>query len=364
MAKKLLIFIDGLNYNVAMEHFPLVAEGKCIPVRPGIGFSNNIYPEMLCGLTPDDIGYFNEWSPSGLKVRKRILRILDIFRSYPYINAGIRKIIMRKLFRLDFANIPFRYTGLFLPQGSHKFSDLPKTSILHEYDYSIKDAIDSGKKRRERDFKILNDLEVNLENENTFISLLDLDHTSHVFGTRSKEVIEHLHEVSEKLSKIVSRFTEFDELNEVYLFSDHGMVDVEKEIDFKIEDVFGFMSPSTYLYFVDSTYVRIWIYDESLREEMKIWLDKQDYGKLVEADERAEFGLTNPDFGHLVFRLNEGNMFVPNFYGGRVNKAMHGYSPDLDSQQAIFWSNKEVNNYPLPKTSQEIYSFLKICHEG
>jgi hypothetical protein len=50
-------------------------------------------------------------------------------------------------------------------------------------------------------------------------------------------------------------------------------------------------------------------------------------------------------------------MFLPNFYGGRPVKAMHGYDSKLESQQAMFYTN--IPEISLPKNSADVYRFLK-----
>ena len=58
----LLIFIDSLPYSYA-ENFvkKIDSSYQLSEVTPGAGFSNNIYAEIVTGLSPDQIGYFNEW---------------------------------------------------------------------------------------------------------------------------------------------------------------------------------------------------------------------------------------------------------------------------------------------------------------
>lgn len=358
----LLVFVDGLNYDVANDYLNFVNKNNSSVVTPGIGFSNNIYPEMLCGTNPDEIGYFNEWSPrnKGTKQTNSMLKFLDILRFNKYLNAGLRKIILKKIFKLDFANIPFRYVHLFKPQGSHQFRDLPDDSLLNKYNFEIYDAFETGLKRRIRDFKIIEDLEGSmLPQRNYFLSLLDLDHTSHVFGTRSIEVQDHLKVIEQKLKLIFEKFINLNPTGQIFLFSDHGMVDVNKGVRFDIEKHLGRMDVNKYLYFVDSTYARIWIKDNKIESQLVKYLKSRNYGKIVSQEERITHGLSNKEFGDYIFRANEGVMFVPNFYGGRINKAMHGYDSKLPSQKAIFVdvldkysSNKKPNN------SKGIFSFL------
>lgn len=367
MRKILLVFIDGLNFDLAIKKMKVLENASNSRVVPGIGFSNNIYPEMLCGTNPDEIGYFNEWSPNK-EVKKKLpyyLIWLDIFRRSLYINAGIRKIILKKIFKLDFSNIPFKYAHYFKPQGSHQFRDLAGDNILNRYNFEIYDAVETGQERGKRDGFIIDELENNLSNENYLLSLLDCDSISHTTGTESDQLLAHINYLDNRLEKLFSKFIGLNPENEIYLFSDHGMVDVSQVINFNIEKFFGPMNKDKYLYFIDSTYMRVWVKDKSLLSKFKEYLSNQKFGELLSEVQREEFGLTNREFGDFIFRGNEGVMFVPNFYGGRVNKAMHGYDSYLNSQNSIFSKidfNKTVLN--LPTTSKEIYSYLhKACDE-
>jgi hypothetical protein len=363
MKNKLFVFIDGLQYEKGISKLSFLNEENSNRITPGIGFSNNIYPEMLCGKNPDEMGYFNEWSPHFKKNKKLsfVFRFLDMFRGNLYINAGIRKIILKKFFKIDYANIPFKYCHYFKPQGSHQFRDLPGDSLLNEYGFKIYDAFETGLKRRIRDFSIIDKLSNDLKDgDNYFLSLLDLDHSCHVFGSNSVEVDNHLAMIDSKLTILFDDFMKLDAENEIYLFSDHGMVDVHKDVFFDIESHIGNMHEDEYFYFVDSTYVRIWVFNNEKEDKILNYLNSRDYGGIVSSSEREKFGLTNKDFGDLIFRANEGIMLAPNFYGGRSVKAMHGYDSSLPSQKAIFSKiNNNNNSLTLPSNSKGIYSYLK-----
>ena len=172
----------------------------------------------------------------------------------------------------------------------------------------------------------------------------------------------------EQFYEICDRFTDrklfkVNSENEIYLFSDHGMCDVTKLVDFDIERKFGRMNERKYLYFIDSTYLRVWVKDESLMEDFRDYLANQEFGELLTENQRSDFGLVSREFGDFIFRGKEGVMFVPNFYGGRANKAMHGYDSYLQSQNSIFSNITKRNTHlEMPKTSKGMYHFLKkIC---
>jgi len=358
----LLVFIDGLQYDLAVGKMNILKNAQNSRIIPGIGFSNNIYPEMLCGVNPDEIGYFNEWSPreNTEKVLPFYLRILDVFRNNLYINAGIRKIILRKMFKKDFSNIPFKYAHYFKAQGSHNFRDLPGNNILHDYGFDIYDAVETGFGVGKRDDFIIGKLDNEMEQKNYLLSLVDLDNIAHIYGTTSDNFLNHINNLDKRLQKLFEKYIKLNPKNEIYLFSDHGMVDVHKVINFDIEQEFGEMREDKYLYFIDSTYLRVWIKDKSLTKKFEQYLSTREFGKLLSQEQRKEFGLTNKKFGDFIFRANEGIMFVPNFYGGRANKAMHGYDSYLKSQNAIFSKiDTNINISKLPNRSKEIYFYLK-----
>jgi len=358
----LIVFIDGLQYDEAITELSFINKENSVPVTPGIGFSNNIYPEILCGLTPDDIGYFNEWYPvenvGNKTMLYKVLPILDIFRKNIYTNAGIRKLILTKVFKLNFANIPFKYAYYFKPQGSHNFRDLPCNSLLKKYKFHIYDSTEENKKIGFRDKAIVEKLLQDMKhNQSYFLALVDLDNISHIYGVDSREYSNHLSFINNVLQKIFDRFVGLDDSNEIYLFSDHGMANVINIIDFDIEKYFGAMDFKRYLYFLDSTYLRVWIKDKSMYRPMYEYLSNLHFGTLLTNDVREKFGVTNKKFGDFIFRANEGFMFVPNFFGGRPLKAMHGYDSYLKSQKAVFASI--LGKKPgMTMLSREIHKFL------
>ena len=366
MRKVLLVFIDGLQYDLAVNKLKILRNANNSRVIPGIGFSNNLYPEMLCGTNPDEIDYFNEWSPIKGKRDKLpfYLRWLDVFRGNLYLNAGIRKIILRKIFKLDFANIPFKYAHYFRPQGSHNFRDLSGNNILHDYGFNIYDSVETSEKVGKRDDYIISKLDKDLGQENYLLSLVDLDNIAHIYGVDSEDFANHLKNLDNKLEALFEKFRQLDKRNEVYLFSDHGMVNVSKVVNFGIEEHFGVMDESKYLYFVDSTYMRVWVKDKNLLGDFKEYLLDLEFGELLSEGQRKDFGLTNRAFGDFIFRGNEGVMFVPNFYGGRANKAMHGYDSYIESQNAIFSKiDLNGNDFSMPTNSKQIFHYLtKVCN--
>ena len=290
MKSTLLIFIDGLQFDSAVRNLKVLNKAKTSKLTPGIGFSNNIYPEMLCGTNPDQIGYFNEWSPVKGKSAYLpwYLRILDIFRFSVYINAGIRKIILNKLFKKNFSNIPFKYVHFFSPQGSHNFRDLEGNNLLHKKNFIIFDAAESPLGLGKKDNFTFEKIDSFIQNRNYLISLVDLDNIAHVYGTKSQNYKNHLNFLDLKINNLIKSFRLTNPDNQIFLFSDHGMVDVKSCIDFNIEKKFGPMDCDKYLYFIDSTYLRVWSRDTKFLSKIEDYLLEKDFGEIINEKERKE----------------------------------------------------------------------------
>ena len=57
------------------------------------------------------------------------------------------------------------------------------------------------------------------------------------------------------------------------------------------------MSEDKYLYFIDSTYMRVWVKNKNMMKEFEEYLSTREFGELLTEQQRKEFGLTNREFG-------------------------------------------------------------------
>lgn len=357
----LLIFIDGLSHSLANERLTILEGATVYPITPGVGFSNNLYPEMLSGQTPDEIGYFNEWSPAidAPKALPAYLRLADAFRHNLYLNAGFRKIFLQRLMKRNFANIPFKSAHYFQQEGSHNFRDL-KSGLLKDYDFDIFDAVEMKARVGLRDGLAIEAAESKMRNANTLVSLVDLDNIAHINGLHSTRFSDHISLLNGRINALIARFLTANPDGRVFIFSDHGMSDVTTAVNLDIEAVLGQMELGKYLYFLDSTFLRIWTKNPSIESAATEFLRKFEYGDIVSQDERIEYGISNPQFGDIIYRAKEGVLFLPNFYGARHVKAMHGYDSRLASQTAFIASMRgEASTSHTPCRSRDVYSYLK-----
>ena len=158
----------------------------------------------------------------------------------------------------------------------------------------------------------------------------ELDKVGHKFGTKGKEIISAIKKIDRKLEK-----QNFD-----LIFSDHGMIDIEKIVSVpRIKDCF-----------IDSDMARYWGEKEEL-EKIKKELPLKD-GKIV--------NWNNKMYGQLIFVANPGILILPNFWQGHEEvKAMHGYFGKHEEMKGIYilrknGKRKDINAKDLHQILQEI----------
>lgn len=160
------------------------------------------------------------------------------------------------------------------------------------------------------DFCIKKPLHDSKEIEYEYIG--ELDKISHEFGTRSRETINAIKRIDEKLSK-----EEFD-----IIFSDHGMIDIKKIIKVPVSENC----------FIDSDMARYWGNDEEL-EEIREKLPIKE-GKIIDWKDKS--------YGDLIFIVKPGILILPNYWqGNKEVGAMHGYYGDNKELNGIYIIKKQ-----------------------
>lgn len=368
MTGKLIIFIDSLPYSVLKREKNLYLSniGNITPVQPGLGYSLNVYAELFAGLTPDEAGFFNKWMPKRDVQEKSFndyfFRFLDYSRVNTLLSRGLHIIYAKATGRGNLANIPFSYLKYFEKKGANFiFFSKEFPTIFNEFSLEMsisplfKEKIgENDKQAFEKALKKVNN------GKNLFIMFGDLDGISHVYGLESDQYKNHILSLDQMCQKIVKEFKRKNgDDSEIIIFSDHGMASVNEGIELNLERIFGKVGVDRYLYFLDSTFLRLWIRDTSLKSDIEEYLKSLKKGILLDDDLRLRYGVTNRAFGDYLFLLNEGKVFFPGFMGGRLVKAMHGYQPELESQAGIFIHSKENKRATTPNTAKMIYKYLK-----
>ncbi len=158
----------------------------------------------------------------------------------------------------------------------------------------------------------------------------ELDDLAHKYGTKSREVIEVIKKIDKKIS----------EMKWDLIFSDHGMVDVDKTLSV----------PITKNCFIDSDMARYWGNKEELMQiKEKLPLK---YGKIIKWNEK---------YGQLIFLANTGVLIFPNFWNKELVKAMHGYDGKHKDMKAFYILKKSGNkkNLKAEKLHEELENYKK-----
>jgi len=415
MQPVLLVFIDSFPYY-CLDKAPFLAS---LPYKarviPGFGYSSTCQIELFSGLTPDDVGYFGEWTyePESSPFRRWrwFLEAASLIRRlYPLdglVQRGFRRILVqedlslvsnmstadymaRPFYYLDRAlhravdrilglhtkNIPLSYLVYlnhpYISVFDHRFpydSLLKHPNIVGIYTYAYKlpwyvaDAV-----VYQRAKEVISELP---ESKHLVVSMTKLDNVGHRFGTSASQYRDKVAELDRWVEDLYQRFLARFPSGRLAVISDHGMVDVSQGVTVDIEKVFGRPRPGKYFYFLEGTILRIWTDKHQLLGEMLDYLHRLGIGTIVSRAERASFGLKSSRFGNIIFVINEPLMFVNSFWGNRVSRGMHGYHPLNPSQHGVFLMSSDsvatLGDERVRLRTVDVYrklrALLKVSHE-
>lgn len=365
MNELLIIFIDSLPYANGIQMPVAKRFPTQLKLTPGFGYSINIQAELFTGKTPDELGYFNEWTYAGTTSSfwkyRYLFRLLSPC-AYLYPLDRIVHRIGNKIFS-PIWNIPFRYLSWMKNQPDIFSSEFQTATLFSQVPdmFLIAHPSFRGPKRDER---MLQATQAALkQHQRIFVGLMDLDGVTHSVGIGSAEYEAKLVSLNIQLSDLVEKFLERYPTGNVVIVSDHGMANVHGSIELNMEKQFGKPIQENYFYIQDSTMVRFWTFRQDKKAEIEQFLNQQTYGKIISAIERQKYQITSSMFGDIIFLLNEGLVFIPSFYGRKVPKAMHGYHPELESQKGVLLFNQHIPDELAPiEQTKDVYKFIKyIC---
>jgi hypothetical protein len=359
----LILFVDALPFD-DLEQLPkLNAWPWKARLKPGFGYSINLHPELFSGLSPDEVGFFGEWTvdPSRAPGRRyrALLPLLDtLCRSY-LMNRGLQHILTKR-YRPEriMPNLPLKRLGDFAIHGE-KVGDpaYGQPSIFSDHP-GLERVSMEGLDKGARDAAVVDRAAEAIKRGalQLYVPLIDLDGIGHSHRRESDEWRAHLANLDEWIEILSAGFLTLHPEGQVFVLSDHGMTDVHGGVKFEIEAAVGPAGPDTYLYFTDSTLLRIWVYDETLGEAIFDFLDASEVSTLIMQDEREAYGIANPAFGDFIAVLDEGLCFKPSTFARNIPAAMHGYHPEVYSQHAILAVRRAEGMPPV----EEIDRTLKV----
>jgi len=341
MSGNLIIFIDSLPYYYLEETSFLRSFERKKPLTPGFGFSVNIKAELFSGLMPDEVDFFCEWGyRGGNKLGLGLLRLLSFFdlrKFMPRLDRAVHKLLLR--IGMQVGNIPFAYLPFFTQGGEKSVysPDFPHSSVFSVHkNLKMVLAEDSELGHGQRDENAYQESKKVVGNSrNVFISFVDLDYVSHEYGVGSLEYKQKVMKLDAWICNLCRDFERHHEDCNLVILSDHGMANIKRTVAINPEATVGPVSNNTYVYFLDSVILRIWLFDPSLEGRINAYLNQLGCGRILGQRERGDFGLTSSVWGDSILVLDEGYVFSPNFFGLKTPKAMHGYHPSLESQKGL-----------------------------
>lgn len=176
-----------------------------------------------------------------------------------------------------------------------------------------------------------------------FSHFLDLE-IAHKYGVNSSETKKAL----ERIDNIVR---ELDQEN-LIIFSDHGMDDIEKKFDLKSElDNLGLVYGKDYIYFLGSTMARFWFNNKNAENKTKELLNNTKQGKIINPEKHHL-----PKTCDLIFLADFKTVFHPSFFNTNY-KAMHGWK-----EQKAFYLIRGLKGYKDMKITNLLPYILKILN--
>lgn len=210
-----------------------------------------------------------------------------------------------------------------------------------------------------------------------YISLLDA--FGHKYGPELSEMRTVLRDMDARLEKFTGDFKKKVGKCTFIFLGDHGMVPITKIFDVKqiISDIskkLALKLKRDFIYFLDSTLVRLWFFSDRAKQLFPVALKESDkfnqYGKFIDIRIAQKYYMPWGDrrYGDIMWWADSGVLLYPDFFhnAGVPYKGMHGYDPELPESQGtciVYGGNvkkKGVDAIPLTRVFDILKETLKI----
>lgn len=196
-------------------------------------------------------------------------------------------------------------------------------------------------------------------NEISFFAIYmsTLDSVGHKYGPESQEMRKSIFELDCKLKTFVDNFEKERHRTTFLFLGDHGMTTVKKVIDFNdiminIGFEYKLELAKDYLYFIDSTLFRVWIFNVNVRQQIINRLnkisDEINCGKVITQNIANCYNIpiSNRRYGDWIWWADPGVVISPDFFhSSEIPMGMHGYNPtNKDSQGMLINIGPEINS--------------------
>lgn len=154
----------------------------------------------------------------------------------------------------------------------------------------------------------------------------DSDKAGHRFGPNSEQMRSVLRDIDASIRSVFAALEH--EIDFLLLLSDHGMVEVQVDIDLwqALQELEAEIARD-YFVFLNSPLARFWFKTCQAETEVRQLLDRfRAYGREVTKDELAAKQIPTDDrYGELIFWVRPGVNIWPNFYHQTPVRGMHTY---------------------------------------
>jgi len=370
--KLAMILVDAFAYDYLSEKYtPFLYnlsntdDATLLKLSPILGYSDSIRATIFTGVYPEHHNYwmFYKFSPDTSPFRSiKKLRCIENFpemikkpakmfismtyckyisKKYGYKNLSIQNFPLNVVDHFDFtlkcdmlnSHAFGKYKTIFEILNDHAikwhYINSGVLTYLFRYPLSQKKYLADKINNIYRDVNFL------------FIYLHHLDMLAHRFGVKSKKFQKILMEMDKLIEFIYGKLKKMG--YNVVIFSDHGMADAQKFINFNYlikNDGFG----KDYLVALDSTMIRIWYLKEN-GYKIKELLENLNYGKFLSKNDIKQLKI---NFKHRwyfddIYLIDPPYNIYPNYTSLLKPYAMHAYHPDLTSQKGIVIFDSDIN---------------------
>ena len=362
MGKKIAIFafVDAFGWEVFQRYgFLGDVAVHSRKLKTTFGFSSGADPSILTGRYPDE---HTHWSCFVHDPKNSPFKAMKLFSFLPRaifdrwrIRHWMSKLIAKwhrytgyfEIYSVPFKVLPyFDYTekyNYFIPGGIMKTDTIFDWCVAKDIPYYCSDWHMGEEEILKCNKEQIRDGEIEL----TYLYLPKLDAVMHSYGNKHPEVEKKIRWLETQVKDVIDVAKENYEDVSFYVFSDHGMTNVDSSLDLipMIEKT-GLKFGSDYVAMYDSTMARFWFMNDRARDIVAQVLSGVEKGHIVSDDELKDMHVYFEDghYGEMFFLVEPGVLLCPSYMGLSMIPGMHGYHPDDKDSYAFIGSNRELSD--------------------
>jgi len=354
-----MILIDAFAHSYISKEctpfiYSLLKQGKCATIEPMFAY-RGIEATLFTGTTPNTHKiwtefYFDESSKECMKS----LIIRDAIMISEIIPTNYLSRILRYTFRKSM--IPATMLKHFkksVPHITDPQSLVVPTifDILRENNRTFKFLTPSATRNDQKIFEMTDNLLETDKYDFWFIKFGTLDLMGHKYGPDILKLGKTLNDTDKFIEKTYLKFHKKYKNGLFLILSDHGMNEVEKIVNpIEIFSHVDFKVPKDYIYFIDSTMIRFWFFNEKAKMQILDLLSKIKTGRVLNKSELESLGIDSVGqrYGEIIFALKNKYVFFPDFFRLKSPpKGMHGYPFETSKPILILANdfNQKIKNH-------------------